>query len=193
LRKIAAAEPRSGNEIDRIAFQIVKKFQPEVLEKLQNFRIEEFFDLDLESLVGVKTDYTKLPIGVHGYIDSDFPIAVIAVDLMEDACSEYYRNSTIAHETGHAILHVPEFRRKKAVIKSITNEENVNLRLYRETDIPVYRNPEWQAWRFAGALLMPESAIRWAIEKGYGLQKMSDVFRVNTAFVKSRMRALKLL
>ncbi len=193
MRKIAAAEPRSGNEIDRIAFQIVKKFQPEVLEKLQNFRIEEFFDLDLESLVGVKTDYTKLPIGVHGYIDSDFPIAVIAVDLMEDACSEYYRNSTIAHETGHAILHVPEFRRKKAVIKSITNEENVNLRLYRETDIPVYRNPEWQAWRFAGALLMPESAIRWAIEKGYGLQKMSDVFRVNTAFVKSRMRALKLL
>jgi Zn-dependent peptidase ImmA (M78 family) len=193
LRKIAAAEPRSGNEIDRIAFQIVKKFQPEVLEKLQNFRMEEFFDLDLESLVGVKTDYTKLPIGVHGYIDSDFPIAVIAVDLMEDACSEYYRNSTIAHETGHAILHVPEFRRKKAVIKSITNEENVNLRLYRETDIPVYMNPEWQAWRFAGALLMPESAIRWAIEKGYGLQKMSDVFRVNTAFVKSRMRALKLL
>lgn len=193
MRKVAAADPRSGKEIDTIALQIIDKFQPEVIKNNQNFRIEEFFDLDLERYTGVKTDYAVLPAGVQGYSDSDIPEAVIAVDLMEDPSSEYYCNSTIAHEIGHAILHVPEFRKKKAIIRSITNEENVNLRLYRERDIPIYMNPEWQAWRFAGALLMPEPVIRWAIKQGFDKQKMSDLFRVNVKFVNSRMRALKLL
>jgi len=192
LRKIVAAAPRSGKEIDRIAYQVIKKFQPEVLHNLRSFKVEEFFDLDLESFVGVKVDYAKLPAGIHGYIDSDAQIAVIALDLMEDPESEYYRNSTIAHETGHAILHVPEFRQKKAVIKSITNQENVNLRLYRETEIPIYMNPEWQAWRFAGALLMPEISIKKAMERGYCVNEMSRLFEVNEVFVEARMRALKL-
>jgi len=193
LRKVVAAKPRSGNDIDGIALRIVREFQPDALENLQNFKIEEFFEFELESLVGVKSDYRNLQAGILGYIDSDSMMAVIASDLMDDQYAEYYRNSTIAHETGHAIMHVPEFKRKKAAIRSITNEDNVKLLLYRESDIPVYRNPEWQAWRFAGALLIPEPAIKQALRMKYSVQKMSDVFRVNPAFVRARMKALKLI
>ena len=51
---------------------------------------------------------------------------------------------TIAHEILHLILHQP-----------------VALTLYRRTDdLPIYKNPEWQAECFAGELLMPYDQIK---------------------------------
>jgi len=191
-RKLVAANPRKGLDIDAIALRIIKKFQPKVLIKPTHFNTEEFFEFDLEKVSGVKTDYRVLPTGIYGVTDSDKKVSIISSDLMEDSSQIKFTRSTMAHETGHVLIHVPEFRLKKALLKSIHDDEHASLRMYRECDIPIFRNPEWQAWRFAGALLMPATTFKAAIQQGYDEYDLSDAFQVNRAFVRTRMRALKI-
>lgn len=95
----------------------------------------------------------------------------------------------MAHEIGHAILHVSDYKRAKAILKSIHNKDHI-LRMYYEKELKPYMNPEWQAWRFAGALLMPAPAIKEATMEGNGIYNMSQRFGVNSAFVKSRLKTL---
>jgi hypothetical protein len=191
-RKLVMASPRSGREIDNLALRIITNFQPGVLRKVSAFDVERFFECDLEDLVEIDTDYRELPAGIHGYTDSDTRECVVSLNLIEDPSQSFYSRSTMSHEVGHAYIHVPEFQLKKSFLRSVHDTDHVSLRLYREVDIPLYRNPEWQAWRFAGALLMPEPMVRMAIGKGFSVEDMSEVFRVNPAFVRTRLKALKI-
>jgi Zn-dependent peptidase ImmA (M78 family) len=191
-RKLVMANPRSGAEIDTLASTVIRKIQPEALRELNALEVERLFECELEGLTRIETDYRKLPQGIHGYTDSETMECVISQELIDDPSQLFFCRSTMGHEVGHALIHVPEFRQKKALLRSIHDPDHASLRLYREADIPTYRNPEWQAWRFAGALFMPEPMIRLAIEKGYSIEEMSEVFEVNPAFVKTRLRALRL-
>jgi len=192
-RRIVIANPRSGRELERLALKIVKVFQPEILAEPGPFDIERFFDCELEAITKVKTDYRALPNGIHGYTDSATMESVISTELMEDVSQLFFARSTMSHEVGHAVIHVPEFRLKKAILTSIHNaQHDATLRMHRESDVPVFKNPEWQAWRFAGALLVPEVSIKEAIKRGNGLRELSRLFRVNPAFVKTRLRAFKI-
>lgn len=192
-RKLVVANPRKGLDIDATAFNIIKRFQPKALIEPIPFNIEEFFEFDLEKISGVKTDYRMLPSGIHGVTDSDKKMSIISSDLMDDVFKIKFTRSTMAHEAGHVLIHVPEFRLKKALLNSIHDDEHSSLRLYREDAIPIFRNPEWQAWRFAGALLMPATTFKSAIQQGYSEYDLSEAFQVNPAFVRTRMRALKIV
>jgi Zn-dependent peptidase ImmA (M78 family) len=191
-RKIPSTRSRSGNEIEEIALNIIKKFQPEILDRAAPFDIEMFFECDLEQICGVEPDYRELPTGIYGYTDSEAMESVISSELMDDWVEKRFCRSTIAHETGHALIHVPEFKLKKAMLKSLQHKDDVSLRLYRDSEVPVYKNPEWQAWRFAGALLMPAPVIKAAINDGLDVRQLAELFQVNGAFVRSRLRALKM-
>lgn len=190
-RLVPVASPKSGARIDALSLSLVKRYQPEVLQRPMPFDIERFFECDLEYLVGVKTDYRELAHGIHGYTDIDKMESVIALQLMEDDSQKRFRRSTIAHEAGHVVQHVLEFRRKKEALRFIHDSEQAGLKMYREQDIPLYRNPEWQAWRFAKGLLMPAPSVRLATRCGYTWQDMSEVFDVNPAFALSRLRELR--
>lgn len=190
-RRLVPAKPRSNADIDGLALNIVRKYQPGMLNNEERFDIERFFDCELEGVTNVKTAYQELECGIHGFTDSETMISVISLDLMDDPREELFCRSTMAHETGHAILHVWDYRRKKAILKSIHNKNHM-LRNYREDEIVLYMNPEWQAWRFAGALLMPKPAFRKAVKNGLDEQDLSKRFGVNPAFVRTRARALKI-
>lgn len=58
--------------------------------------------------------------------------------------------ATVAHELGHAVLHVPYLRKQRG---------RALLRVARSQLVP-FRDPEWQAWAFAGCLLMPRESLR---------------------------------
>lgn len=194
-RRLIPAEPRSNAKIESLATSIITKYQPAVLTKDEPFDIERFFDVHLEKITGVSTDYRCLENGVHGYTDSDAMECVISLELAEATVphERYFCRSTMAHETGHAILHVRDYRRKKAILRSI-HEKDHELRVYREQDIILYRNPEWQAFRFAGALLMPAPVFRNAVlVDTLRERELSRRFGVNPAFIRSRMKALKLM
>lgn len=192
-RELVLANPRSGVEIDRIALRVVKTFQPEALEEPLPFDIERFFECEMEKITGVVPDYKKLPPGIYGYTDSGTMESVISSDLMDNPSQLFFARSTIGHETGHCLIHVSEFRVKKAILKSIHDKcHGDGLRMYRESDIPTYMNPEWQAWRFAGALLMPRTAIEIGIKHGGNERDLARWFQVNPPFLRTRLRALKI-
>ncbi len=188
-RQLVPAKPRKKTEIDAMAYRIIQEIQPSAMGKPEQFDIERFFDCYLEELTGIKTDYRILDMGVYGYTDSNSMECVISRDLAEDKLSEYFYRSTLAHECGHAVMHVKDYRHQRKILRSI-HEKNHELRVYREKDIKIYMNPEWQAWRFAGSILMPESTFRRINNQGYTEKEMSKIFGVNPAFIRTRKRAL---
>jgi len=190
-KRLVPAEPRSNADIEALTLELVQKYQGGLLERGEQFDIVRFFECEMEAICGVRPDYQKLGAEIQGYTDSERMVSVISCDLAEDRWQEKYYRSTVAHETGHAILHVRDYRHKKALLKSIHRKDHA-LTMYRETDIVLYKNPEWQAWRFAGALLMPAPAFTAAIREGLGVRDLADRFGVNPAFVRSRLRALGL-
>jgi len=192
---VPIATPKSGAGIDLDAQRLIARIQPEALKKPSSFDIESFFDLDFKRLTGIDPDYRYLPPGIHGFTDSDKKECVISASLMESDNKNniYFVRSTMAHEVSHAIIHIPEFRQKKALLRSIHDDDHASLKMYRQSDIPIYQNPEWQAWRHAGALLMPAIPFKKLITEGASVREMANVFGVNPAFIQTRARALKII
>jgi Zn-dependent peptidase ImmA (M78 family) len=191
LRRIVPARARSRADIEGYALNLLREHQPEVIKGDSAFEIERFFDCELERLSGVDPDYQNLEFGIYGYTDSESKTCVISAELAIDPWQVRFLRSTIAHETYHALVHVSEFRRKKAILTSIHGKDH-SLRMYRESEVKPYMNPEWQAWRFAGAILMPEPGFKKLIAEGLSVTEISNIYEVNPSFVRNRMRMLKI-
>jgi len=186
-------KPMSGVQIDRIAERLVAKYQSEVLLGKAPFDIEDFVEFELENLAGINYDPSGiLPPGIYGVTDCKERKLWISQDLVEDETSEKFFRSTLAHETGHSILHAPDLIRagKQQVFEQRKGENKAQL--YRRSNLPVYRNPEWQAYRFAGALLMPTKPFEKMVSEGATTHELSEIFNVNPAFVRARLKSLGL-
>jgi Zn-dependent peptidase ImmA (M78 family) len=192
-KQVLVAKPRSGVYIDKIALSVVANYQPEMLSEPQQFEAQRFLECELENLTQISYDYQELQFNVHGYTDIEGMECVICSSLVDNPNQKRFLRSTIAHELGHCFLHVPEFRHRKQLTRFIHNDENANLQLRREDNIPLYANPEWQAFRFAGALLIPKASLEIALSQKASKEDLCDIFGVNPAFLNSRLRALKML
>lgn len=192
--RVPLATARSGQEIDAVALHIVTAYQPEVLKTPMPFNVERFFDCELKDQTGVEPDYQPLGDGLLGYTNIEDMKCIICSRLADetDVVTKRILRATQAHEIGHCFLHVEEFRQTQSILRFQHDDKHASLQLHKQNEIKVYRNPEWQAWRFAGALLMPESSVRLAICGGWSVQMMSRGFDVNPAFVKVRLDDLKI-
>lgn len=183
----------SGKQIDMIATNIIAKYQPEVLRGGKAFDVHRFVDNQLEDETGVDPIYSnELPSEVYGLTDSANMEVIFPVDLATDDSSVRFFRSTLAHETGHCKLHVPQLQQINRVQIFKQKKGDDSIKLYRRDNIPLYCNPEWQAWRFAGALLMPEDPLRVMVREGASLHEIADTFEVNISFVNTRLKALKI-
>ena len=193
MPKLVPARPRSGSEIDRKAQRVLGHIQPEAITKPQVVDVEDIFEFLLPAL-GIESDYQSLEArGIQGYTDSANRICVVSSELADDPNAAAYFRSTMAHEIGHAILHIPEFRRRRQKIISEQTKSDGLLHRLPDTEIPIYMNPEWQAHRFAGGLLMPEAAVKKAIAIYCDSAALSKVFKVTPAFVRARLRGLNMM
>jgi len=192
--RVAIASPRRGKEIDEWALRIVMRIQPSAARAPEPFDIERFYEVDLPKLTGVTTFYRKLSDGVYGYTHSETMVSCISIDLVDtwDRNKLRFGRSTMSHESGHCVVHVPEFRRRKSVLQSLLDRLEPPITMYRQEDIPTYRNPEWQAWRFGGALLMPTSTFEMAVRRGNSIRELGEIFDVHQPFIRARLRSLGL-
>lgn len=182
---------RNRRDLDKLALNIVRALQPPVLEgkeALDVFRVIDFLEDDFE----IDFDFTDtLPYGINGCTSIDDNSVYINSELAESYSNPGYLNSTVAHEIGHVVIHVPYLRTIQKTITFNQRKQDANsINLYRDRQIPLWENPEWQAWHFAGALLMPESAVRSLIEKGISFEKLAEHFSVNQPFLQSRLKKL---
>ena len=191
-RQVVKAIGRSRKLIDSLALLVVKDYQPEMLTDPQPFDIESFFELELPGFRGITTDYQELSGNIHAFTDIEERLCVVSKDLAENPAQRRFFRSTLSHETGHCHMHVDEFRKRKQIAKFIHDNEHQTLRLYREESINIWENPEWQAWRYAGALMMPAPSVLTAMRQGASAEDMCAIFDLNRPFVETRLRALGL-
>lgn len=97
----------------------------------------------------------------------------------------FYARTTVCHEIGHAVLHVPLLRRRLLLTNVLARTQRGRLRAYED--------PEWQAWAFAGAILMPSVTLRMLQASGLGLtsELLSTRYEVSTQMAANHLRRLK--
>jgi IrrE N-terminal-like domain len=166
------APPRSGNSIEGFADAIRKALG---LYEIPFFPVVEFLEFGLPRVVpGMYYDVqSKLLLGGREGAVDPIKRAVYIREDVYDAAVRHERRArfTVAHEIGHALLHVG----------------TLNRVLPRQS-IPTFRQPEWQANRFAAALLMP----RHLVAQYESLPEISVTFGVSEHAASVRARELKL-
>lgn len=195
MASVLKARPRSAQEIENIACEVIKSFQPNALRMLTSFDVEGFFEFELKNQTDVEPDTWDFPDGIDGCTDFEEMKCLISLKLMNYGECDVTRRrlrATQAHEIGHCFLHIEDARRNKKFQQKFVNDKQFSIRMYNPDDLKAYLNPEWQAWRFASALLMPEKCFRRAVECNWTKRRIKYAFDVNPKFIEVRLRELKI-
>jgi len=184
----------SRKKIEIKAVSLIRKLQPEALKGECPVDIEAIFDIDTPSLYGIETGYTDLSVlgsEVLGYTDASKKLSYVDRTLIDSKNAPTIRRcrSTIAHEVGHCFLHVPILNLFRSLLFKNNSE---GLYRAKRTEIKAYQDPEWQAWEFARAILMPRHLICNYHERNYSIRDMAESFDLNPAFVEVRLKTLKI-
>lgn len=100
-----------------------------------------------------------------------------------DALEEPYggrARATLNHELGHAVLHREVLKRMQVPATSPGG-----LARHPRSEVPAFVDPEWQAWVFAGALLMPRSSL--AAMRGAAPWETARIHQVTESFLQTRL------
>ena len=81
--------------------------------------------------------------------------------------------------------HVPVLRRRLMITDVLARTQRGRLRAYED--------PEWQAWAFAGAILMPTSTLRMLQGQRASLahNEVSRTYEVSVQMVTSHLKKLE--
>ncbi|WP_027360857.1 ImmA/IrrE family metallo-endopeptidase [Desulforegula conservatrix] len=190
--KLPVVAPRSKKEIERDVIRLLSDIQAEALCSDDcPVDAEYIYEYYIREKYGLVTDYIDLSVigpNILGYTDANSNSSYVDKALVDSNSQSTLRRlrATVAHEIGHCIYHVPELKNFRSSL-SVTGGI-----LFREepSNIKAYENPEWQAWQFAGSLLMPEKKIISYYEKGCSTDVIANIFDVNPSFVKVRLNKL---
>ncbi len=194
MSKAIVVPGRSKAEIENSAISILSEFQDSAIKKPEPVDIEYLFEIVVPERYGIDTGYcdlSKLGNGVLGYTNAQSKMSYVDKSLSDsdDKITRRLFRSTVAHEIKHCVKHVQILNLFKSICKDKDDEG-----LYRreKSQIKPYEDPEWQAWYFAGALLMPNHHILNLTKGGYSIEEMAGIFDVNPAFMRSRIKRLGL-
>ena len=167
------APPRSGENIEDLADAVRQAFG---LYDEPFFPVIPFVEKGLQHLVpGILFDVVDAEdMGSRmGAVNPLTGAFMIREDVYEAAVLDQPRHRfTVAHEAGHAMMHVGTLNRMPKATGPV----------------PAYRDPEWQANRFAAALLMP----RHLVKKCTSLSEIMQRFGVSRECAELRVKTLKL-
>jgi hypothetical protein len=192
--KVPVVPGLSRREIEARAVTLLRKFQPEAFEGKCPADIEMIFEIYIRERYRIKTGYTDLSSlgqGVLGYTDAAKKISYVDKTLIDanDLPTVRRCRATVGHESGHCLYHVSVLNFFKSS-SLIGNDEGFYRR--KRTEIKAYLDPEWQAWEFARAYLMPRHLIVNYYDRGYSVRDMAECFNVNPAFIEVRLKTLKI-
>lgn len=164
--KKTAVKPMSGNAIEKLVEDFRGMFE---LSNVREFPVIKFLEWCLPS-IGIETEIVEDWELSDAYAITDTAKGIIRIrnEVYEGAINGNRRDRfTICHEIGHAVLHTPdrvEFARG---------------------DVPPYRDSEWQANRFAAALLAPRN-----MAMGMTSQQIADTFGMSLEAATIRYNTL---
>jgi Zn-dependent peptidase ImmA (M78 family) len=183
----------SCNSIEYRADELLKIVQPNATYSPSQIDVEYIFDNYLQT-IGFKTGYIDLSHkNAEGYTNAVEKEIFVDKKLLNDASihkhMERRLRSTVAHEIGHALLHVP------LMPTYISIQQKGGEFMRDREDLKPYEDPEWQAWHFANCLIMPAAMVRTVAYESMKYEVISNVarvFNVNEAFARTRLRKLNI-
>lgn len=184
----------SRDDINGFTLKILEYVQPRVIKGKEAFNVDRFIEI-IEDELSIDFDFTyDLPPEVHGCTSTIDNKVLIQAEIADDPIQIRYLRSTVTHECGHVVLHIPMLRKlSKDKTFSQKKDENQGINLYSNKPNKAYKDPEWQAWEFAGSILMPKPTLITLAKLGMALRDMADHFIVNEIFLRSRMKKLKMI
>ncbi|MHB1952324.1 MAG: ImmA/IrrE family metallo-endopeptidase [Sulfobacillus sp.] len=182
---VAAIEELGRCFLDQLAPEMLVKPQPLDVLGLADTRLQKFgihvYPASREE-IGNRDGATN----PKGDGEVSILVAEEVWETLESAIPKcYYARSTVCHEIGHAILHVPVLRRRLLLNDALARTQRVRLRAYED--------PEWQAWTFAGAILIPSATLRMLQAQQGPLtpELVSSTFEVSAGMAQSHLARLK--
>lgn len=186
-----AVKPRGTLEIAQIAEVFLGQVAPDHLdagsaldlEPLVHWRLQEEDILVYASTVDeLPTVEAETRAGNDGKIDILMREESYAA-LFEPNSLTNRARSTLAHEIGHAVLHTEEVRMGRE------RPEEMVLRRSLRSNLKPYQDSEWQAHAFAGAFLIPRSALEGC--DSHDCTDMASRFGVSEGFARSHMKRIQ--
>ena len=180
---------KSTAEIAGVAELVVREFQEEALSLPQPIDLQRLVDYELPK-VGVHF----VPVGTTELPDSEAETKIaeagdVEVLIRRDQWDELFvggrlahrARASVAHELGHVVLHVPEIRRRARALRRASP--------VKRTELKAFLDPEWQAWTFALALLMPLPAVKTLTDRSPS--SLSATFQVSEDLAATYLKRFK--
>ena len=188
--------PTNKRTLELKALEILMSCQPEMLKRPGAVDVECLFELQLPQIIpNLETGFRRLRPGVEGLTNvahGGRATSFVSMDHAEAAVgnrtAERRLRFTTAHETSHAFLHVPQFRK---MAKTYESQQGGRIVTVKRSDLPAFKDPEWQANYLAGAILMPKSSISALMKDGATFEEMLDVFEVNRSALETRLNKIE--
>jgi Zn-dependent peptidase ImmA (M78 family) len=196
MEEILAVAPRSIENIELLADRVVSSFSMDVIEGLAHFDVVMFCESVLPDSHQVEfavVPDAQVSSSSEGYFDG-YKVCV-PESVYRQACKDEGRSRfTLSHEASHGMLHVPEvrlWRRSPASVGWMRKGTSSYVR---------YRDPEWQANRLAGALLMPARPLLQIMKKyppqfvyqdPRAITEVMNRFKVSRQCAEIRFEAIK--
>lgn len=193
--RVMIATPLRRRQIESRARELLQDFDPEALINLRRLDVEQLYEVYIPKAFGVDTTYEELSSGIHGYTDPSNMRSAVSIDLVdaEDQPTLRFGRSTIGHEVAHCVLHADQFRKRRLSARFTHDQAHASPSLFRQSDLALIENPEWQAWEFCKAIFLPARVLTSAVHDGFTIREISRLVDMNPAFVESRLRNLRLL
>jgi len=191
--KVPPVNPLSMAAIEELGRCFLEYLSSDVLSHPQPLNVRDLIDQRLPEFGIHMSPASREELGDRaGATDpnGDGEIDILVSEDVWDAIEEpvpkcHFARTTVCHEVAHAVLHVPVLRRRLLMTDALARIERRSLRAYED--------PEWQAWAFAGAILMPSATLRVLQEGGRRLAPdlVSEIYHVSVPMAKSHLRRLK--
>jgi hypothetical protein len=191
--EVPPVNPLGIKAIEELGRCFLEQLAPETLQTPQPLQVSHLVDAVLPRFGMLVYPAEREELGHRdGATDpqGDGEVVILVTEAVWDGLElappqSHYARTTVCHEIGHAVLHVPVLRRRLQVTDVLARMQRGKL--------PAYMDPEWQAWAFAGAILMPSVALKQLQAQHPTLtpQLVSQTFEVSLSMAASHLRRLK--
>lgn len=185
MGKVTCVPGLSYRAIGSAAQQFIQTVAPFCMQTPCPFPLLEFIDsTDLERITGFSFHVDQLPPGVEGRTNFENKELILSEATYDGLTRDEGRSRfTTGHELGHVILHA-------VVMNDYIHDSSKAIQLNR-SDIPVYKDPDWQAEVFSSAILMPRSHIVHLLRQGKPLPVIASMLKVSLRALEVRMQKLE--
>lgn len=191
--KVVIMPPVSTAKLERQGIEFLRKVAPSHLSMPRVLDVLDIVENILPYTLGIRT-YPASPEELgprEGATDptSDEGTDILILnslwnDLLGGGRQANRARATIMHEIAHAYLHAPIVRR---VLASATKPI---LPRARREEIPVYQDPEWQAWTLAGCMIMPSKTLLMLDD--LSPRNVGEIYGVSESFATAHLRRSKI-